>query len=216
LLKPEVIDALVAAGVTAEQLAAAMKADHAQEEVRRAAKREKDAERQRRYRLSRSVTRDNALQGVTPRDPPSPEVSPTPPSYPLSPKENPPKGGQKKRAGRIPPDYQPDIGAAEVEGLSRAQAEREARKFIDYFLGAPGEKGLKQDWAATWRNWVRRAAELGGSSPSTGPPEVVKFRTVEEIFAAVEERKRAEAAAANAGDQDVSGSGSEQRIRAAH
>jgi hypothetical protein len=69
--------------------------------------------------------------------------------------------------------------------------------------------------AITWLNQDRWTDE----PTQTGPPAdaVVKFRTVEEIFAAVEERKRAEAAAAaNAGDQDVSGSGSEQRIRAAH
>jgi uncharacterized protein YdaU (DUF1376 family) len=28
-------------------------------------------------------------------------------------------------------------------------------KFRDYWLAQPGQKGVKQDWQATWRNWVR-------------------------------------------------------------
>jgi len=63
-LSAAVIDALVAAGATVEQLAAAMKADLAEGEARIAARRQKDAERQARSRSnrkSRHVT-------VTPRD----------------------------------------------------------------------------------------------------------------------------------------------------
>jgi hypothetical protein len=60
-LSVAVIDALVAAGATVEQLAAAVKADMAEAEERLAQKRANDAERQRRSRASRGVT-------VTPRD----------------------------------------------------------------------------------------------------------------------------------------------------
>jgi len=27
--------------------------------------------------------------------------------------------------------------------------------FLDHFRAAPGSKGLKLDWVATWRNWMR-------------------------------------------------------------
>jgi hypothetical protein len=27
--------------------------------------------------------------------------------------------------------------------------------FRDYWIAQPGSKGLKADWMATWRNWVR-------------------------------------------------------------
>lgn len=42
-------------------------------------------------------------------------------------------------------------------GLPAALAwvERTAAKFKDFWLSAPGDRGLKDDWAATWRNWVR-------------------------------------------------------------
>lgn len=32
-------------------------------------------------------------------------------------------------------------------------------KFLDHFSGAPGKDGLKKDWDATWRNWMRRDQE---------------------------------------------------------
>jgi len=35
----------------------------------------------------------------------------------------------------------------------------EHEKFCDYWAGVPGVKGRKLDWAATWRNWMRSAAE---------------------------------------------------------
>ena len=28
--------------------------------------------------------------------------------------------------------------------------------FLDYWVAQPGQKGVKTDWTATWRNWVRR------------------------------------------------------------
>lgn len=77
-----VIDAMLAAGCTAEQLAAVVKAHEAEREKAAVAKRAKDAERQRKSRLSRNVTvtsSDNHGQGVTP--PCSPlSLSPIPPN----------------------------------------------------------------------------------------------------------------------------------------
>ena len=29
-------------------------------------------------------------------------------------------------------------------------------EFRDYWIAQPGQKGVKTDWNATWRNWVRR------------------------------------------------------------
>ncbi len=36
-------------------------------------------------------------------------------------------------------------------------------QFKDYWIAQPGQKGVKLDWEATWRNWVRRQ-----SAPRTG------------------------------------------------
>lgn len=32
----------------------------------------------------------------------------------------------------------------------------ETAAFTDHFRSAPGSKGIKLDWVATWRNWIRR------------------------------------------------------------
>lgn len=63
-----------------------------------------------------------------------------------------------RRGTRIPADFRattdmitwarehtPGVGAAETAA------------FIDHFTAAPGVRGSKVDWQATWRNWMRRA-----------------------------------------------------------
>jgi hypothetical protein len=39
----------------------------------------------------------------------------------------------------------------------------ETAKFVDYWRGKSGQAATKKDWAATWRNWMRKANE---SQPS--------------------------------------------------
>lgn len=83
-LSPATIDALIAAGATAEMLGAAMKAELAAAETARAAKRSANAERQRRKRArdAGDVTRDerdSALPAVTECDPSLPSFPPGPP-----------------------------------------------------------------------------------------------------------------------------------------
>lgn len=34
-------------------------------------------------------------------------------------------------------------------------------EFVDYWVGVPGQRGVKLDWLATWRNDVRRKLERG-------------------------------------------------------
>lgn len=45
----------------------------------------------------------------------------------------------------------------------------ETRRFADYWRAIPGQRGCKLDWHATWRNWMRRAADdrRGRARPST-------------------------------------------------
>lgn len=78
-----VVDTMVKAGCSSEQIGAVVKAHSNEEDTKAAKLREAAAERKRRSR-SRLVTvtgRDDAGQSVTARDPPAPnrEVSPTPP-----------------------------------------------------------------------------------------------------------------------------------------
>jgi hypothetical protein len=79
------------------------------------------------------------------------------------------------RGTRIPDDFKitPEMaawGRKEVPAITGQMADRITAEFIDYWRGAAGAKGVKLDWEATWRNWLRREADkLGGrSSPPRG------------------------------------------------
>lgn len=52
------------------------------------------------------------------------------------------------------------LGAWAVEqGLSETEVRSEADRFRDYWIARPGKEGVKLDWDATWRNWVRKALD---------------------------------------------------------
>ena len=75
------------------------------------------------------------------------------------------------RGQRLPPEWTPEpihMAFAEGLGLRNGKAAAELEKFRDYWAAQPGQKGVKTDWPATWRNWVRRATEAtaaAGSAP---------------------------------------------------
>jgi uncharacterized protein YdaU (DUF1376 family) len=85
-------------------------------------------------------------------------------------KELPPAegGARAKKPVRLPADFDLPSEEAVAVGLEPSRVPEERAKFRDHWLAAPGGKGLKQDWLATWRNWCRRAA--ADYRPSTGPP----------------------------------------------
>ncbi|WP_164844634.1 DUF1376 domain-containing protein [Brucella pituitosa] len=64
-----------------------------------------------------------------------------------------------KRGSRLPDDFMADISEAVRLGLSEQDAHHEADKFRDYWNSQPGQRGVKLDWLATWRNWCRSAVE---------------------------------------------------------
>jgi hypothetical protein len=62
----------------------------------------------------------------------------------------------QKKATRLPHNWTPtqeQREAAIVEGV--VDVDRTAAMFLDYWRAAPGSKGTKLDWDATWRNWCR-------------------------------------------------------------
>jgi hypothetical protein len=74
----------------------------------------------------------------------------------------------QKRGTRIPNDF--TVTPAMVEWARHecpnVDGRRETEKFTDHFQAAPGAKGVKLDWTATWRNWMRRAEESAAARPS--------------------------------------------------
>jgi hypothetical protein len=94
-------------------------------------------------------------------------IHPTPePRSPLTIRE-PSENRQKNRGTRfdltsLPDDWQefccskrPDLKPLEVFD-----------SFRDYWIAQPGQKGVKTDWTATWRNWIRNTRVSTNSQPA--------------------------------------------------
>lgn len=50
------------------------------------------------------------------------------------------------------------VCAYNAQRLSAAEIDEEVEKFADYWHSVSAQKGVRRDWQATWRNWVRKAA----------------------------------------------------------
>lgn len=166
-----ILEPLIAAGVPGNVILATVKAFEDQQSDALERRRANDRERQerRRHVKSRDVTVtvssheagdargvDNLLTSkITGKEEKKERTSPT---------------ARSNRGERIPDDFQPDIDAAVSEGLSRLDAERQARSFCDYWRAKPGKDGLKLDWPATWRVWYRRNLPAESAQRGTSPP----------------------------------------------
>ena len=162
-LSPAIIDAMLTAGCTAEQLAAVVKADMADRECQTAAKRQKDAERQRKHRErnaeSRDVTVTECDSVTAPLSRPPNENNSNPPTH------TPEKQTPARKGHRLPVDWVPapltgDVAEAVAAWPDGAIA-RELARFRDWAKAATGPNAIKSDWQAAWRNWLRRKIDEG-------------------------------------------------------
>jgi len=64
-----------------------------------------------------------------------------------------------KKGKRLSDDFivTPEMREWAVSRKLTVDIEIETEKFINYFQAAPGQKGVKLDWIATWRNWMLNA-----------------------------------------------------------
>ena len=91
-----------------------------------------------------------------------------------------------KRGSRLPLDWTlPDewIDEAIRLGLSEREAAWEAGRFADHWHSQPGQKGVKLDWLATWRNWCRSAVER---QAQRAPPRPQQQTTADAMARAAE------------------------------
>lgn len=75
-------------------------------------------------------------------------------------KEEAKASSQKKRGTRLPADWQLPREWGEwalSEQWPESVIRAEADKFRDYWHSVAGQKGVKLDWLATWRNWMRNS-----------------------------------------------------------
>lgn len=82
---------------------------------------------------------------------------------------------QQARSTRLPPAMQlPDEWlsfAQTTRRWSKESVELEFQTFLDYWHAQPGQKGVKLDWLATWRNWVRRSHTPDGIFVPNAAPQ---------------------------------------------
>lgn len=90
-----------------------------------------------------------------------------------------PEKSQAARGTRLPSDFKVSgewIGWAITQRRwTQDVAETVAAEFCDYWPAQPGVKGVKTDWFATWRNWVRRSHSPDGApQKDTADPEAFR------------------------------------------
>lgn len=85
-----------------------------------------------------------------------------------NPKKASPSKGGGARGSRLPSDFDvPDDWkefARKERGWDWKSIDIEAATFVDYWASKAGTAATKTDWAATWRNWVRRSTRPDGAT----------------------------------------------------
>lgn len=84
---------------------------------------------------------------------------------------------KSKRGSRLPADWRP---SPELEQFARDNGTDPSLVtpiFRDHWIGVAGAKGVKLDWDATYRNWVRRDQQLGPRRPASRMAQIDRPRT---------------------------------------
>jgi uncharacterized protein YdaU (DUF1376 family) len=113
----------------------------------------------------------------------------------------------KKVGTRLKPDWQlPRLWGewALVEGLSVPEIRRQAEGFRDFWIAAP--KGVKLDWEATWRNWIRKYVDDKQERKGSKNGKTSKFAAA--VANAIELDKKGRGDRGDAGEILDAGSGS--------
>lgn len=80
-------------------------------------------------------------------------------------------GAPDTRGTRLPAVFEVPAGwikwAVDDRNWSEADTQAELAIFTDYWHAQPGQRGVKLDWLATWRNWCRNSRRPVGTPPST-------------------------------------------------
>jgi uncharacterized protein YdaU (DUF1376 family) len=101
----------------------------------------------------------------------STDVQPTNNQEPITNVEAKPK---QSRGTRLPADWVPAEDQTAFCKTERPDLNPKAvaDRFRDFWIAQPGTKGVKLDWDATWRNWVRNEKAGGGTKAVAKPTAV--------------------------------------------
>lgn len=178
-LSPVILDAMLAAGCTAEQIVAAVKAEAQEQDARAARKREADAARKRRQREKETVghaeSRGHSVTGADSADMVSPkkETSPTPPKEKTTPSQSEANASSKTPRAALETVLDAERAGQVVEHRQRIRkpltvkaAELLASQFAkcdDPNAGA--DAMVLNGWQGFNPAWVDRAQPRGSPAP---------------------------------------------------
>lgn len=161
-----IIDALVEAGATPQMIAAAARAHEAATPAR-----SKHAEAQARYKARKEQEQASPMISDDQRDQqdqPKEKAPQTPKKENPLPKENPPKGGQKKKVRPSRTRIDPESSltdefreTARRAGMPESDVPREFRRFVDHHAAKGSEMA---DWLAAWRTWLGNWQRFNGKT----------------------------------------------------
>lgn len=104
---------------------------------------------------------------------------------------------KKNRAARLPDDWQLTdeyVNAViQINPALMPRIQQIAAGFRDYWIAKSGKDATKNDWLATWRNWIRRESENAKNRP-TSPGGIAKQNYGQqrgELFDALTDYQRA-------------------------
>ena len=81
-----------------------------------------------------------------------------------------PNTQKNKRGSRLTQDWflTKSMGEWALQERPDIDVRQVADQFKDYWIAQPGQKGVKLDWDATWRNWVRNTKALKSNPADIG------------------------------------------------
>jgi len=104
-----------------------------------------------------------------------------------------------EKATRLSPDWVLTVGLAkfameEIPDWSADDVRRCAEEFKDHWIAVPGKAGLKLDWPATWRNWIRKERKYREQRAQRQPGRS-NVHTLRPVASTTTDRDRSKAAA---------------------
>lgn len=76
-------------------------------------------------------------------------------------RERAPKATRLKATWSPPPEYLEDVQRIHPKWTAE-QRDRCVEMFRNHWIAQPGQRGVKTDWRATWRNWLHREGDAPG------------------------------------------------------
>jgi hypothetical protein len=86
------------------------------------------------------------------------------------------------RGSRLSPEWLPNSESIALvrDNCPGVDAKAEHPTFVDYWISQPGQKGVKTNWDATWRNWMRRKQSDLGSRQAKPSKDVRALSLIEQ------------------------------------